>query len=102
MAQREKQRNSSTVVAQPSCPVITASKAGPGICFARKIYSTKFVVPAQAGTQTPPRFGSIPKASFFYDNQRQGFWVPAGACHRAALCADPLAGTTLRLFDPAP
>jgi hypothetical protein len=50
MAQREKQRNSSTVVAQPSCSVMTASKAGPGIRFAREIYSTKFVVPANGTT----------------------------------------------------
>ena len=48
----------------------------------------KIVVPAQAGTQTPQRLGSITKGSFFYNNQRQGFWVPA--------CA----GTTLRWFDP--
>jgi len=47
----------------------------------------KIVVPAQAGTQTPQRLGSITKASFFYTNHRQGFWVPA--------CA----GTTLRWFD---
>jgi hypothetical protein len=86
MSQREKQRNSCTVVAQPSCPAMTSSKAGPGIRFARKIYSTKFVAPAQAGTQTPQRFGSITKASFFYNNQRQGFWVPA------------YAGTALRSF----
>ncbi len=28
------------------------------------------------------------------ETRGQGVWVPARACHRAALCADPLAGTT--------
>ncbi|MGB5904452.1 MAG: hypothetical protein WBH00_16545, partial [Xanthobacteraceae bacterium] len=44
------------------------------------------VVPAQAGTHTPQQFGFITEASFFYNHQRQGFWVPA--------CA----GTTLSLL----
>ena len=52
-----------------------------------RIRNTKIVVPAQAGTQTPQRFGFITDGGVvFYDNQRQGFWVPA------------FAGTTLRVF----
>ena len=45
------------------------------------------VVPAQAGTHTPQRLGSITKAELFYNNRCQGLWVPA--------CA----GTTLRIFE---
>jgi hypothetical protein len=42
------------------------------------------VVPAKAGTQyTLPRI-----------IERSNCWMPAGACHRAALCADPVAGMT--------
>jgi len=33
------------------------------------IYSTKFVVPAQAGTQMPQRLSSVTKASFLCNNQ---------------------------------
>ena len=42
------------------------------------------VVPAKAGTHNPCD----------YESQSQWLWIPAGACHRAALCADPLAGMT--------
>src|SRR5260370_11645449 len=52
------------------------------------------------------RFG--PEVEAFYHHQRRGLWIPArvrGACHRAAVCADPLAhlaGTTSRITKRAP
>jgi hypothetical protein len=36
------------------------------------------------GSSTPRLFASITSAL--------EYWIAAGACHRAALCADPLAG----------
>ena len=38
------------------------------ISFYSPTLNTKIVVPAQAGTHTPQRFGSITEASLFHDN----------------------------------
>ncbi|MGB3866226.1 MAG: hypothetical protein WBA29_11440 [Xanthobacteraceae bacterium] len=39
----------------------------------------KTVVPAQAGTHTPQRFGSSNRGEIIQDRQRQGLWVLAYA-----------------------
>jgi len=54
------------------------------------------VVPANAGIHTPCTLGLATEVETCASHQRQGLWVPAGACHRAARCADPVAGTTKR------
>jgi hypothetical protein len=36
---------------------------------------------------------SIPRRSLS-NGGACGYWIPAGACHRAARCADPVAGMT--------
>ena len=65
---------------------------------------------AHAAQSMKNRNGGIPyivivgpeqRRTGFRHTSRQGLWVPAGACHRAALHADPLAGTTPRHFAGA-
>jgi hypothetical protein len=53
------------------------------------------VVPAKAGTHTPFHVKKTqPTWPRFFLLLLRWLWIPAGVYHRAALCADPLAGTT--------
>ncbi len=64
----------------PSLPAQPIYKSLPGL--------TSFaVVPAERAARGP---GPIRRSQ----SRGHGVWVPAGIYHRAALCADPLAGTT--------
>src|SRR5258708_15473277 len=49
-----------------------------------------------------PREGEDPVTPVFPHRERRDYWMPAGACHRAALCADPLAGMTAIVTTATP